>query len=282
MADEPIGAASTEVPAAAAGSEPATTPASEPAATTPAPDGSTERPADTFVDEKFDLKTLSAEGLKAYKKLQGDWTRARQAEKAKYQVLEERLNSIQPLMDDPDVRAKAYYRQYGKYPDGYQPTYLPPQQPKEAQINPDDITDPVTRQIYLKQLEQDKANEAAAKEKHETMVKDTFASVKTFVDKLSPAHRQLWNENIKEINESATLYASKGMPVDKALTKAFNAACADKLVELGKLEAINAMKVKAQAPKPETTVNVGAGIVAGDYNTPEEAAAAAINEINNR
>lgn len=262
-----------EVPAAAPVS--ADTPATSEAVTPVAGDVSTPSTTEEF-STKFDPKTLTPEGLKVYKKLQADYTRARQADKAKLEQFESQIRSYQPLLSDKDVQAKAYYLQNGRYPDGYQP-WGKAEQPAatEPQINPDEIQDPLMKQMYLDNQKLKQESELRAKQDHEKMVENTNKGVTSFYDGLKPEHKTLWQENIKDIKENATLYASKGIPVDVVLRRAFNAACADKLAEMARLDGINSMKVKAQAPKPETSVNV-ASLVQGEFNTPAEAVRAAI------
>ena len=284
MADEAVTEpVSPATPAATTDATVTTTPAATPASEvtqTPATDGSTVNAGETFND-KIDPKTLTGEALRMYKKYQADYTRARQADKARFDQLQNQINSFQPLLNDPDIRAKAYFLQYGRYPDGYQPTFAAPQQPKEEQFNVDEMT-PVEKKLWEETQKLQQESQARAKEDNDKMVKTTNEGVKNFYGKLSPEHKSLWQENLKEITENATLYASKGVPVELALKRAFNAACADKLVELGKLEAVNALKIKAQIPKPETTVNAGGGIVQGDYATPADAVRAAIAEVKSR
>lgn len=282
MADE-VTTATTEATPVSAEAAQAVTPSSE-TVTSPTPaatDGATVSTEETF-NAKIDPKTLSGDALRIYKKYQADYTRARQADKAKFDALQERIKSVEPLMNDPDVRAKAYYLQYGRYPEGYNPSFLPPQNAQEEKINPEEIADPVVRKIYMENQVLQQEREVRAKAEYDTMVKATNEGVKTFYEKLPQTHKTLWQENLKDITDAAMVFASKGLPVDKALSKAFNASCSDKLVEFAKLEAINSMKVKAQQPKPETSVNVAGGLVQGEFKTPEEAVRAAIQTVRGR
>jgi hypothetical protein len=123
-------------------------------------------------------------------------------------------------------------------------------------------------------------SQSTQQERQAQMVESTNKGVKSFYEALSPERKTLWQENIKDIQESATLYASKGIPVEQALKKAFNSACADKLYELGKFEAMNTMRKKSEVVRPESGVNVAPdGLEAGDYKKPEDAVRAAINSM---
>src|SRR5208337_5091035 len=91
------------------------------AGTTELPPASTEQSTvnaeETFT--KIDLKSFNPKELATYKKLQADFTRARQADTLKTKQLEEKIKSFEPLLSDRDVLAKAYFLQNGKYPEGY-------------------------------------------------------------------------------------------------------------------------------------------------------------------
>jgi len=237
---------------------------------------------DTF-ETKLDVKSLQGEQLRIYKKLQADYTRARQADKVKFEALQQQVSSFQPLLNDPDIKAKAHYLQYGRYPEGYTPTPVGvPQQPQtqEEQVNIDEINDPVVRKLYLDNQKLLQESQSRAQEKQAQMVENTNKGVKAFVDALTPTHKKLWQENLKEISENAVVYAKEGVPVDKALKRAFNAACADKLYEQGKLDAMTSMKQKVATVRPESGVNVADGIVKGEYKTPQDAVRAAIDSLN--
>ena len=272
------------VPAVAEGSAVDTPVTSDVGTTVEGGEGTTPESTEESFTTKFDPKTFTPEGLKIYKKLQGDYTRARQADKLRTQQLEEQIKSVQPLLAHKDVQATAYYLQYGKFPEGYQPMFAQAQpKQEEPQINPEEIQDPVVKQLYLDNLKMKQDYEARSKQDNEKMVENTNNGVKSFYEKLSPERKTLWQENIKDIQESATLYASKGMPVELALKKAFNSACADKLFELGKLEAMNTMRKKVETKRPESGVNIAAdSLVDGNSKTPEDAVMSAIASIRSK
>jgi hypothetical protein len=254
--------------------------------TPPVTDMPTVQPEETFT--KFDIKTLSKEGLIAYKKLQADYTRQRQQDTQKLKQWEEQIKMFQPLLSDRDVQAKIYLHQYGKYPDGYQPVKPEPVTPSQEPINYDAIQDPDLKAILQKQgqlLDQYQlAEQRRQKQEYSNMEKMTTESVKSFYDKLSVERKQIWDSNLNEIKQLAIILANGGESVDKSLVKAFNSVGADKLYELGKLEAFKTMQSKILKPKPE--VGVGAGATGLDRTTKaktaEEAVAMAMDEVDKK
>jgi hypothetical protein len=218
---------------------------------------------------KVDYKSLKGESLSIYKKLQADYTKARQSDKEILTKLKEQISSLNPLLNDNDVRAKAYYLQYGKYPNDYKPSFMPPEKPKEPELDMTTL-DPVTRKIYEDNQKYQKYLQENEERQRQDLNDSTLKGVTAYVNKLSKPQRELWDKNIIAIQEFAEKSYNPKVSVDEAVKKAFYAACGDQLSELAKQEAIDAMTKKSQQPAPEKTANV-AEVVSGEFNTAEEA-----------
>jgi len=244
------------------------------------PDQSTAPAEETFT--KMDLKTFSPKELATYKKLQADFTRARQADTQKTKQLEEKIKSFEPLLSDRDVQAKAYFIQNGKYPEGYQLPYAAqqpkPEEPKEPPMDLSNET-PVVQAIYNNLLQADaKLKEYESKEQRrlqeetKNIEQQAVKDVGDFYNGLKPEQQKLFAEVKDNIHKDALALVDKGIKVADAVKKAFYSNCYDKLVELGKLEALNGKKKKTEIPRPENGLNAGGEITpAKEINSPMDA-----------
>ncbi len=208
---------------------------------------------------KFDPKTATKEELKAFKKLQADYTRARQADKTKLSQMEQQISSLMPLLSDPDVKAIAYFRQFGKFPEGYQGIKSPEvKQPDPNAITPEELAnlDPVSRKIYENYLKlQDQVNRNNT-EKQQGMEREAVKTVTSFRDKLSEPQKKIWNANVEKIRQLSVMLAERGAPVEEALQISFNAVAGKEMYELGKMDGLKTIKQKVETKRPETSLNV--------------------------
>jgi hypothetical protein len=228
--------------------------ASIPAGTSDEGDGTTPVNPDEYT--KIDPTKLSKSELKFYKKFQGDFTKARQQDKVKLSEMEKQINSYAPLLSDPDVKAIAYFRQYGVFPQGYQGIRAPQPKPEENVINPEDIIDPIQKQMYIENQAMKEKLNSLTQSNEQTQVTGAEQKIKTFYDGLKdPAKQAIMKEHFQEMGEIADALVRKGVKVDDALKRAYNAVAADKLYDLGKQEAYSKMKAKVLTPKPEIGVN---------------------------
>ena len=240
-------------------------------------------PEESFT--KFDPKTATKEELKAYKKFQADYTRSRQEDKKKLSQMEQQITSIMPLLSDPDVKAIAYFRQFGKFPEGYTGIKAPEQvkQPDPNAITPEELAnlDPVSRKIYENYLRLQDQVSRNNSEKQQTMEKEAVKSVTSFREKLTEPQKKIWNANTEKIRQLSVMLAEKGAPVEDALQISFNAVAGKEMYELGKTDGLKSVQKKIEVKRPETSLNVDTTIPT-NARTLEEAFDSAWNNATNK
>ena len=291
MADQVIGAeaAATEVPAVE--TPQATT---ETVVETPtAPETVAEQDLNNTAFDKIDPSKLKGMELKLYKKWQGNFTKSTQEWKTKLDSAMKQIEAFKPLLSDPDVQAKSYFLQNGRWPEGYAKAQAPVKEP-EPQINPEDITDPFARKLYEDNLAMKARLDKIEGQTNEGLTQSIEGTAQGYYDKLSPEQKEIWQANFSEIQDIATNLIKTDRSntpvtekVKKALSRAFNAAAGSnldnfkkKIAEDTEKAVYEKIKKKKEEVRPETGLNVTT--VPGKVNSIEEAVAQAMSMSGNK
>lgn len=222
--------------------------------------------------DKIDPTKLSPADLKIYKHYQGLYTKARQKDKLELAEYNKKLSEIDRYSNDPDHKALQYFKQNGKFPEGYVPTYRTPEKEQSEPVDdPDKFLDPEVIALKEKMSEYDRKEFEREKA---AGLNDIKSFIKDLKD-IDPTYEQLYYDKAEEMKVLIDSWRGNGMSNQDKIKKAWYALTGETMFENGKKSAWEQMKKKKEEPKPELQ-STGASVKEVNGSTLEAAFDAAV------
>ena len=235
-------------------------------------EGSTPKTSQEVAFDKIDPTKLSPTDLKIYKHYQGLYTRARQKDKMELSGYNKKIEEVDKYSNDPDHKALRYYKENGKFPEGYVPTYRIPEKDRSEPVDdPDKFLDPEVVALKEKMSEYDRRE-------FEREKGAGLNDIKSFIEKLKtidPAYENMYYDKLPEMKVLIASWEGNKMSNQEKISKAWYAVTGETMFENGKKSAWEQMKKKKEEPRPELQ-STGASVKEVNGTTLESAFDAAV------